>query len=264
MMSLNDRAAHIRAEAERFATALADLAPDARVPTCPEWSALELLQHLVQVHEFWAAVLGQGLDLEGVKRFDSERPALPDDVPTLLAARAAATEALLATLASKQPGDAAWSWFEPDQTVGFTWRMQTHEVTMHRVDAELAAGLPPGPIAPEFAADGIDHVIDVMWQWAGVQPDRRATGVIELRASDTGQSWLFETARWSGESWGQQFVDQPSCARAPAGARPDASVTGPAAALDLLVWNRADAGLTRAGDPSVLAEFQAVLDVGIL
>ena len=36
--------------------------------------------------------------------------------------------------------------------------MQTHEATMHRVDAELAAGLPIGPINPEVAADGIDHV----------------------------------------------------------------------------------------------------------
>lgn len=52
-----------------------------------------------------------------------------------------------------------------DQTVGFTRRMQTYEATMHRVDAELTAGLPVGPIAPDVAASAVDHAIDVMWGW---------------------------------------------------------------------------------------------------
>ena len=38
-----DPTAIIRAEAQRFADVLAATAPDARCPTCPEWSASDLL-----------------------------------------------------------------------------------------------------------------------------------------------------------------------------------------------------------------------------
>jgi hypothetical protein len=38
-----DRIAIIRAEAERFADVLAGVAPESRCPTCPDWSAADLL-----------------------------------------------------------------------------------------------------------------------------------------------------------------------------------------------------------------------------
>jgi len=44
-------------------------------------------------------------------------------------------------------------------------RMQTYEATMHRVDAELTADLPTGPIAPDVAVGAVDHAVDVMWGW---------------------------------------------------------------------------------------------------
>jgi hypothetical protein len=43
--------------------------------------------------------------------------------------------------------------------------MQTYEATMHRVDAELTADLPTGPIAPDVAVGAVDHAVDVMWGW---------------------------------------------------------------------------------------------------
>lgn len=257
-----DRERCIRSESDRFSAVVGETDPEARVPTCPDWNVRDLLQHLTNVHGFWAAVIGDRLDEAAIEEFERNRPALPDDPAQLQRLRGEATDALLRALMARDPAEPAWSWFPPDQTVGFTWRMQTHEAVMHRVDAELAAGLPISPIAPEIAADGIDHVVDVMWAWAPAGAVRTVTGTVRIEANDVGRSWLVNTIRWSGTAWGQTFTDQPACERVDAG-EPDATISGTAAHLDLLVWTRADRDVVRTGAPAVLREFQAVLDAGI-
>lgn len=52
-----------------------------------------------------------------------------------------------------------------DQSVGFTRRMQVHEAVMHRIDAELAAGLPVKSIDAGVAQAGIVHAVEVMFAW---------------------------------------------------------------------------------------------------
>jgi hypothetical protein len=105
-------------------------------------------------------------------------------------------------------------------------------------------------------------MLDVMWAWAPIDAARSVTGTVEIRATDTGHSWLANTIRWSGEAWGQTFTDQPGCARVDVG-EPDATISGTAENLDLLVWTRADRNIARFGDPDTLREFQAVLDDGV-
>ena len=258
-----DRRRHIHDESDRFGVVLAGTDPGNRVPTCPDWNAADLLRHLAQVHQFWAAVIGDQLDETAVGQFEKSRPALPEDPALLLDLRREATADLLAALSRRDPSDKAWSWFPADQTVDFTWRMQTHEATMHRVDAELTAGLPVSPIDQAVAADGVDHMVDVMWAWVPAGVERRITGTIELKATDTGQSWLVHTFRWSGEAWGQTFEDQVGGMRAQAG-EPEATVRGTAEDLDLLVWTRADRAIVRSGDEAALDELQAILDGGVL
>lgn len=257
-----DRRRHVETESDRFALVLAGADPASRVPTCPEWNALNLFKHLTEVHQFWAAVIGDRLTEAEVADFEKYQGALPDDPLQLQDLLREATVALLAALSDRDRSEPAWSWFPPDQTVGFTWRMQTHEATMHRVDAELTAGLPISEIPPDVAAEGIDHVIDVMWAWAPPEVDRRITATIELRASDTGQSWLVNTIRWSGQAWGRDFKDWIGGQRADGG-RAEATVAGAVADLDLLLWTRADRGTVRAGNEGALSEFQALLDDGI-
>lgn len=133
---------------------------------------------------------------------------------------------------------------------------------MHRVDAELAAGLSISPIAREVAEDGVDHVVDVMWAWTPPEVEHRVTGTIELLATDSGRRWLVRTFRWSGEAWGRHFADQIGCERADHG-EADATISGTAQDLDLLVWTRADHNITRRGSTQALNEMQAVLDDGI-
>ena len=257
-----DRGRQIQEESDRFGAVLAGCDPASDVPTCPQWTALDLLSHVVTVQRFWAAVIGDRLNGAAVDDYERSHAPLPDDPAPLLVLRGQATIDLLTALRSRDASEPAWSWFPPDQTVGFTWRMQTHEATMHRVDAELAAGLPISPIPTEVAEDGVDHVVDVMWAWAPPEAQRRVTGTVELLATDSGQRWLVRTFRWSGQVWGQDFTDQIGCERADRGG-PDATISGTAQDLDLLVWTRADENITRSGSDEVLGELQAVLDDGI-
>ena len=95
-------------------------------------------------------------------------------MPELLALREQATTALLDQLGRLDDAEPRWTWWPADQTVGFTRRMQTYEATMHRVDAELTAGLSIGTIAPDVAAGAVDHAVDVMWGWLPDGVDLRA------------------------------------------------------------------------------------------
>ena len=101
-----------------------------------------------------------------------------------------------------------------------------------------------------------------MWAWAPPDAQRQITGTIELVATDSGRRWLVQTFRWSGVAWGRDFTDQIGCEPADRG-DPDATVSGTAQDLDLLVWNRADRNITRSGSAQALDEWQAILDVGI-
>ncbi len=257
-----DRGRQIQDESDRFAAVLGACDPASRVPTCPGWTAADLLRHLVTVQRFWAVVIGDRLTAAGVADYERSRSPLPADPSKLQALRRQATTDLLTALRSQDASEPAWSWFAADQTVGFTWRMQTHEATMHRVDAELAAGLAISPITTEVAQDGLDHVIDVMWAWAPPDAERRITATVELVATDTGRRWLVRTFRWSGQAWGQDFSNQIGCERADRG-EPDATVSGTAQDLDLLVWTRADRNITRSGSDEALGEWRAMLDDGI-
>jgi hypothetical protein len=52
-------------QAARFASALRDSTFDSRVPSCPDWTALDLVRHVVQVYAHKAAVLRAGKAVSG-------------------------------------------------------------------------------------------------------------------------------------------------------------------------------------------------------
>lgn len=281
-----DAAAIIDQEAERLAATLAATAPDQRVPTCPDWTAADLLWHLTEVHEFWAGILASGARTdEEVEAIDAAKAPRPEGVETLLERREAATAALLAQLAAHADEETAWFWYSEEQTVSATRRMQTHEAIIHRVDAELTAGRPVTPISAELATAGLDHVLRVMWpagfewipDWAGTRP----VAVLEIRP-DGGDTRLLEISRWSGTRPrdGKEF-DAPvgRLLEDPAGAEslPRATASGSALALDLWAWGRAaafehlagpehragsEAGVGLQGDPEAIAQVKALIAEG--
>src|SRR5258705_2040441 len=104
-----DPTAIIRAEARRFADVLAATAPDARCPTCPEWSASDLLWHVDVVHQFWASVLARDVSTDAdVAAIDRAAPVRPDNTADLLAVREQATTALLEQLDRLDDAEPRW------------------------------------------------------------------------------------------------------------------------------------------------------------
>ena len=49
--------AHLADDSERFVEVLTRLDPGTRVPTCPDWTAADLVWHLGEVQWFWSRVI---------------------------------------------------------------------------------------------------------------------------------------------------------------------------------------------------------------
>ena len=253
-----DRAAIIRAESDRFAQTLSAAAPEAPCPTCPDWNAVDLLWHLTEVHWFWSQVLARDARTDAdIGAIEEAKPPRPASVAELLGLRERSTAELLAQLDVLADGDPRWSWWESDQTVGFTRRMQTYEATMHRVDAELTAGVAVGPIAPEVAAGALEHAVDVMWGWLPDGARYEALATAELVASDLDRHWLVEIGRWTAASG----VNAPSARRARGGPA-DVRVTAAAEDLALWAWTRGGS-VSVAGEPSAEAALREVVGNGM-
>ncbi|PRY56964.1 maleylpyruvate isomerase family mycothiol-dependent enzyme [Glycomyces artemisiae] len=156
-MDFPDLRAHLVAEAARFRAAALAAAPDAKVPSCPEWTATDLLDHVTGVYDHKIQsmrLLREPAEADriarggvAVERFD------------------AALAELLAEFDDRGPESLAHTWYGPDQTVGFWIRRMAQETVVHRVDAELAAGLPVAEIDAALALDGIDEMATVMLAW---------------------------------------------------------------------------------------------------
>ena len=230
----------ITTEAARFAEVLATADPHAQCPTCPDWNSADLLWHLAGVHRFWAEVLARDVRTdEGAEALESEAPPQPSAISAMLPVREAATEALVGQLRQLEDTAHRWTWWEPEQTVAFTRRMQVCEATMHRIDAELTAQVEVGPIADEVATLCVDHCVDVMWGWMPDWATWESQTVVELAATDTGQRWLVEVGRWFGigpES-GREF-DVPRAVRTGAGAEAQVRVAAPVGQLARWAWRR--------------------------
>lgn len=254
----------IQAETDRFLAVLRDADPSAPVPTCPEWTASELLWHLTDVHAFWARILASGAltdeESEQVEEAKPTRPADPEAVGALLETE---TAALVAGLAAREDAEPAWSWFATDQTVGFTRRMQAHEATMHRVDAEATAGVESAPIALEVAVDGIAHAIEVMLAWWGTNPGfefHPSAGAVELLLSDA-EPRLVVGGRWRGTGRSGKSYDEPGIAFT-SDVAPVATIDGTAEEVYRWLWGRGTEPAT-AGDGAALDAVRAAQAQGM-
>lgn len=245
----------IRREADRLAAVLAQADPSSAVPTCPGWTAADLLWHLTEVEEFWSAILQADArtdaDIERIEAEKAPRPDGPDAERIVLTRRAAATARLTHHLTLRTDAEPSWTWFGPDRTVGFIRRMQLHEATVHRVDAELTAGLSVTLPEAAVATDGVAHLLDVMmaasyhWipDWARISPAATIDLVI-TDAPDAPPHPRVQIDRLTGTDPATgQAVTELLARRAPdaapaATALPHAVATGDAVALYLWGWGR--------------------------
>ncbi len=126
-------------------------------------------------------------------------------------------------------------------------RRQAHETAIHRVDAELAAGMALGPFGAAFAADGVDELLTCFVPRRSSTLASETPASLSVRCSDTDASWVLHI--------GPEGVTT-STGQTPAGSGADCSVRGAAADLYLALWNRGGPeGLLAEGDADVLGLF---------
>jgi uncharacterized protein (TIGR03083 family) len=253
----------LRAQGERLADAAERSGLDAAVPPCPPWLVKDLLRHTGYVHR-WAArhiTEASGQVLDGSPEAEVLRGGAED--AGLLAWFRAGHAALTQTLATADPALECATFMPAPSPLAFWARRQAHETAIHRADAESAAGVTPEYQA-EFAADGIDELI-MGFGWRrryqpGSGPKTAEGGRLRVLAADTGGAWSIEAHE--GRLQPRRAANQDSGPDEPEAA--GCTVSGPASGVYLYLWNRADAGragVTVAGDPTILTSWQASVRV---
>lgn len=258
--------AHLDRESRRFVDVLSGVDPAVRVPTCMDWSAADLVWHLTEVQWFWGSIAGERVtDEDAIDGLEEDKPPRPEDYQELLELCLACRERLSAAVAEGPDDTPLWSW-AAEQTLRFTRRRQAQEALIHRVDAELTAGVSVLPLDAELAADGIGEVLTVMWgdvpDWASFATTGK---VLALEATDTGDRWMVELGRMVGTSprSGRSY-DEPATTLLESGSSSaDARVRGRAADLDLWLWNRRNTGVERSGDQAVLDDLAVLIAAGV-
>jgi uncharacterized protein (TIGR03083 family) len=277
-MEVSEHLSALQRDGELLATAAQQAGLMSAVPSCPPWQVRDLLRHIGYVHR-WAA----GYVVEQRKERMPDRPGEtellaggPQDAGLLDWYRAGHA-ALVSALTEADPDLACYYFLDAPSPRAFWARRQAHETAMHRVDAELAAGRQPTPVGAQFGADGLDELIMGFFgrdaeqladaQRAGgrrtlqvVANDAGGYGGSSPRAStDTGGAWHLELTRDGRLA----CAVQRGTVQGGTGAA-DCTLTGPAAGLYLLLWNRADpaaASVAVSGDASVLAAWQQEMHV---
>jgi uncharacterized protein (TIGR03083 family) len=122
------------------------------VPTCPGWTMGDLVFHVAEVYLHKVTVMRTG-------EWPEQWPPPGTDQEAGLPLLGRAYGELIAEFSARQPSDATSTWYDPDQTVAFWIRRMAQETVVHRIDAELAAGLPVTAVPDDLAVDGVDEVL---------------------------------------------------------------------------------------------------------
>jgi uncharacterized protein (TIGR03083 family) len=159
-----------------------------KVPTCPEWTLLDLAQHLGAVHRKWAAAVSAGPAAAPPAEFADGAGTAPREREPLLAWLAVSTQLLLDALREAGPDQGCWTWWGPSQspqTSGAVARHQVQEVLVHTYDAQVTLGVPQ-PLPGEAALDGVEEFLSTCCAWAAPWPHGAAA--VDFHATE-GSSW---------------------------------------------------------------------------
>ena len=242
---------HLARESAALADAAAAAGPDAPVPGCPGWTVTDLLRHAAG-GDNWARLIVETGSREGVPR------ELPDDAPTgdgLVALYRDGAEALVRTLTDADATASVWTFTPTDRTAMFWIRRRAHESTVHRIDAQGAAGAAEvaAPIDPAFASDGIDEYLTVFVPRFGTDLAVLG-GTIHVHCTDVDGEWLVAPDP-EGDARNQVVVTREH-------AKGDVAARGRAEDLLLYLWGRGDgAALEAFGDADLLDRFVAAVNV---
>jgi uncharacterized protein (TIGR03083 family) len=205
----------------------------------------DLVLHQGSVHRWAAAYVRDGHTEPGAVDFATARGPEPDDAE-LVAWFLTGHAALVAALEHASPDLQCWTFLPASSPLGFWARRQAHETSIHRVDAELAAGTALSPIGSAFAADGIDELLVGFGsrRGSGLEDGGRVSMIVDVLCTDDGADWTVrlgpEEGMYGVAAGGSETAAAPT---------PDCTVRGASADLYLTLWRRSDAEvLTVDGD----------------
>jgi uncharacterized protein (TIGR03083 family) len=198
---------------------------DVQVPTCPEWTLFDLVEHLGEGRRAWAATVAAGPGASA--KSSSDGSAAPRDRDALLAWLAESTQQLLDTLREAGPDRGCWTWWgdsQSPQTSGAVARHQLQQMAVHTYDAQITLGAPQS-LQDEVALDGVDEFLSTCVATTTAWPHEPA--VIDYHDVE-GRSWRISLAADGARS---TRIDKP-------GAAADASLRGTAGELVLFFYGR--------------------------
>ncbi|MDQ1694775.1 MAG: hypothetical protein QOJ03_128 [Frankiaceae bacterium] len=216
---------------------------DLPVPTCPGWSVRDAVLHTGEVYAHKATIVENDL----FEPPDPWPPAWDIGDPTDWFDEQ--LHRVIEALRARDPATRVWTWYPPEQNVGFWVRRMMQETVIHRADVESASSRQP-PIPDEVAVDGIDELIERMLCsddpdfYEGTPPGRGERVAITAAVS----AWTI--------TLGPAVASFTRVAETDV----DVAVEGDAGSLLLAVWNRLPySAVTATGDEAALASLQALV-----
>jgi uncharacterized protein (TIGR03083 family) len=224
---------------EADANLLADAARkgmDVGVPSCPDWTVADLVDHIARVHRWATQIVRDQL---------SERVAYPEPPPgvDILDWYCEGVSALLETLRSADPDAPAWNFTGGPHAAAFWQRRQALETAVHRWDAQRAHDVAE-PIDPALAADGVDEMLGLFLP--GLVASGRTpapTGSLHVHLTDQPGEWSLRVVD------GGVVVERDH-------AKADVAIRGGAHDVFLFVWGRRTGAVEVFGDDALLSTWQ--------
>lgn len=127
-----------------------------KVPSCPEWTLLDLVIHVGRVQQFWSHNIREA---NADTRWSGEimMPETDGEASVWLRNQ---TESLVDAIDHSSDNSPCWTWWEEPRTAKAVARHQVQEAEVHRWDAELTIGR-PNPLPLEIAIDGLTEYLFV-------------------------------------------------------------------------------------------------------
>jgi uncharacterized protein (TIGR03083 family) len=215
----------------------------APVPSCPGWTVADLVFHVGEVYLHKVTVMRTG-------KWPAQWPpaGLAAEAPLALLGRAYGE--LRAEFSARAPASPTPTWYAADQTVAFWIRRMAQETVIHRIDAELAAGLPVTAVPDDLAVDGADEVLKRMLAFGSVAwPGEYAEMEGEHLAGEDGQDTI--TVVGGQTAWTVRPSPRQVDVEDGASDDPRVVIEGAPDALLRWLWGRSgDDAVRTAGDPA--------------
>jgi uncharacterized protein (TIGR03083 family) len=220
---------------------------DAAVPACPDWDLRGLAHHLGEVHRWVAVAIAEGHP-------NAPTPVGPHPRKALLRWLDEGFVQMFDLLCDTDPDEPCWTFGPKPRTTRFWYRRQAHEHAIHAWDARAsqsnAGARPEQDDDTALAVDGIDEVVGLMFprqvRLGRIPALRRSLAILPTDGVADG-SWVLAGDGLPGPR--------------PA---PEATVTGPAEALYLLLWGRVTLDEPRLSVDGNREIAESVLSAGIV